>query len=182
MTPQEFAKSVTFLNMAYGKEMDDTRVGVWYNFFQNVPVEKFNLAIVRIIEKSQYFPSIAEIKQELAILENPTLQLDASEEWSKVTKAISRYGAYRAVEAMESMHPVTADVVKRLGGFVELCRCEDIEWRRKSFMSIFKETLDRHMEIAVYSGNQLTETERKRQTLVNMTVKQLESKIGNKKF
>ena len=154
--------------------MTDNRVSVWYNFFQSVPVEKFNLAIVRLIERSQYFPSIADIKQELAILENPALQMDASEEWSKVTKAISRYGAYRAVEAMENMNPVTAEVVKRLGGFVELCRCEDIEWRRKSFMSLFKETLDRHMQVAVYSSNQLTEAERKRQSLIEQAVRLLE--------
>ncbi len=176
MTPQEFAKSITFLSMSYGKEMDDKHVSVWYNFFQNVPQDRFNLAIVRIIEKSRYFPSIADIRQELAVLENPSLELDASEEWGEVLKSISAFGMYRADEALRRMNPVTAEVVKRIGGFSDLCRCENIEWKRKSFMQIFTETLERHKQIASYSTSQLTETEKRRNELIGTTIKMLEKR------
>ena len=57
---------------------------------------------------------------------------------------------------------VTAAVVKRMGGFGELCRADDVEWRRKSFMSIFKETLDKQKEIASFNKSQLTDAEKKR--------------------
>ena len=43
-------------------------------------------------------------------------------------------------------------------------------------MSVFKETLDRHKEIASYSASQLTESERKRHELVSSTLKLLEKK------
>lgn len=176
MTGQEFVKSMTFLAKAYRQEIDETQVGVWYNFFRDVPLEKFNMAIVRIIEKDRYFPTVATIRQELASIENPHLQLDASEEWEKVLEGIQYHGAYGANKAVAELNPVTAAVVKRIGGFSELCRCEDIEWKRKSFMSVFKETLDRHKEIASYSASQLTESERKRHELVSSTLKLLEKK------
>lgn len=176
MTPQEFTKSIAFMCNAYRQEMTDTQVSVWYNFFRDLSLEKFNLAIVRIIEKEKYFPTISTIRQELAMIDNPHLQLDAAEEWEKVIKAISKYGSYRADIAISEMNPVTAAVVKRIGGFTSLCQSEDIEWRRKSFMSIFKETLDRQKEIAAYSQSQLTEAERKRTELVQKTLKMIEVK------
>lgn len=174
MTAQDFTKSMVFLCKAYRQEMDDTQVGVWYNFFRDVSLEKFNMAIVRIIEKDRYFPTVATIRQELASIENPHLQLDASEEWEKVLEGIQYHGAYGANKAVAELNPVTAAVVKRIGGFSELCRCEDIEWKRKSFMSVFKETLDRQKEIAAYSSAQLTEAERKRHELVSNTLKRRE--------
>lgn len=173
MKAEDFAKSMIFLNNAYRQEMNNTQVSVWYNFFRDVPLDKFNLAIVRIIEKEKYFPSVATIRQELAMIDNPHLQLDAAEEWEKVIKAISRYGSYRADEAMQEFNPVTAAVVKRLGGFTSICQSDDIEWRRKSFMSIFKETLDRQKEIAACSQSQLTDAEKKRNELIQNTLKMI---------
>lgn len=176
MKAEEFAKSMIFLNNAYRQEMNQTQVSVWYNFFRDVPLEKFNLAIVRIIEKEKFFPTVATIRQELAMIDNPHLQLDAAEEWEKVLVAMRQYGSWQADVAVAEMNPVTAAVVKRIGGFTNLCQSEDIEWRRKSFMSAFKETLDRQMQIASYTGNQLTETERKRKELVSKTLTMLEAK------
>ena len=171
MTTQEFAKSMTFLNIAYGKEMDEKQISVWYNFFRNVPVEKFNLAILRIIERSKYFPAISDIREEIASVENPNLQLDAAEEWEKVLDAMRYHGAYGAKKAVAEMNPVTAAVVKRIGGFSELCRTEELEWKRKSFMSVFGETLQRHKDAAVYSSSQLTDKEKERISLLNSRMK-----------
>ena len=176
MKAEEFAKSMIFLNNAYRQEMNQTQVSVWYNFFRDVPLDKFNLAIVRIIEKERYFPTVATIRQELAMIDNPHLQLDAAEEWEKVLTAMRRYGSWRADVAVAELNPVTAAVVKRIGGFTSLCQSEDIEWRRKSFMSIFKETLDRQKEIATYSQSQLTEAEKKRNELIQKALKLIEVK------
>lgn len=176
MKAEEFAKSMIFLNNAYRQEMNQTQVSVWYNFFRDVPLEKFNLAIVRIIEKERYFPTVATIRQELAMIDNPHLQLDAAEEWEKVLTAMRRYGSWQADVAVAELNPVTAAVVKRIGGFTSLCQSEDIEWRRKSFMSIFKETLDRQKEIAAYSQSQLTEAEKKRNELIQKALKLIEVK------
>ena len=176
MRPEEFAKSITFLCNAYRQEMNNTQVSVWYNFFRDVPLSEFNVAIARVIEKHSYFPSIAQIRQEIALIKNPALQLDAAEEWEKVLKMISRYGSYQADVAMQEMNPVTAAVVKRMGGFTAICQSDDIEWRRKSFMSIFKETMEGQLHIASYGGNRLTEVERKRKELISDTLALLEKK------
>lgn len=176
MKAEEFAKTMIFLCNAYRQEMNNTQVSVWYNFFKEIPLNKFNMAVARTIEKNTYFPSIAQLRQEIALIENPELQLDAAEEWEKVLAAIQYHGSYGAKHAMEEFSPVTAAVVKRLGGFTSLCQSDDLEWRRKSFMSIFKETLDRQKEIAAYSQSQLTEAERKRTELVQKALKMIEAK------
>ena len=164
MKAEEFAKSMIFLNNAYRQEMNQTQVSVWYNFFRDVPLDKFNLAIVRIIEKERYFPTVATIRQEkvfgiLGVFIN-TQRLNMP--------LVSVVG--------EKFLPVTAAVVKRIGGFTSLCQSEDIEWRRKSFMTIFKETLDRQKEIAAYSQSQLTEAEKKRNELIKKALKLIEVK------
>jgi len=177
MTAQEFAKSMVFLCNAYRQEMNDTQMSVWYNFFRDIPMERFNLAIVRIIEKDRYFPTVSAIRQELALIDNPDLQLDAAEEWEKILDGIQRYGSYRADVAVAEMNPVTAAVVKRIGGFTSICQSDDLEWRRKAFMAAFKDTLERQIQIASYSNAQLTDTERKRRELVSNAVAMLEKKI-----
>ena len=176
MKAEEFAKSITFLCNAYRQEMNSTQVSVWFNFFKEIPLSKFNMAIARVVQKYSYFPSIAQIRQELAMIENPDLQLDAAEEWEKVVRYIGKYGSYQADIAMQEMNPVTAAVVKRMGGFTAICQSEDIEWRRKSFMSIFKETLEKQMQIASCGNSQLTDMERKRRELISGTLDLLEKK------
>ncbi len=176
MKAEEFAKTMIFLCNAYRQEMNNTQVSVWYNFFKEIPLNKFNMAVARTIEKNTYFPSIAQLRQEIALIENPELQLDAAEEWEKVLAAIQYHGSYGARHAMEEFSPVTAAVVKRLGGFTSLCQSDDLEWRRKNFMSAFNETLERQKQIASYNSNQLTEAERKRKELISNTIAMLESK------
>ena len=159
MTKEEFVKAMTYLGIAYNKEFDETQLSVWYDFFKRENYEDFKNAIKRIISKNQYLPSISELKQELAYIRTPLLQLKADEEWDKVKQAIRKYGFYRADEAMKSFNPLTAQVVRSLGGFENICQSTDGDWIRKNFIEIFETKMNNTEEIEKLNEPQLTLSE-----------------------
>lgn len=162
MSKEEFAKAMSFLGLAYDKEFTQEQVGVWYTFFHETDFAAFKQAVTRLISKSKFMPSIAEIKEELVTISNPALQLNASEEWDKVMQAVRRYGYYNAEEAVASLDPYTADIVRKMGGFQAICTSEDGDWTRKNFVRLFDELSGSRREAMLYSQPQLTLAEMRR--------------------
>lgn len=137
MTQKEFTSHMTFMGMAYNKEFTPEQMGVWYTFFADVDGKSFISAIKRLIVKSRFMPSIADIKDELVTVQTGTV-LDPDAEWQRVLKAVRIYGSYREDEAMASLPEITAQAVRRIGGFRTLCMSEDNSWTRKSFTEMFQ--------------------------------------------
>lgn len=158
MTQQEFTSHMTFMGMAYNKEFSPEQMGVWYTFFADVDGKSFISAIKRLIVKSKYMPSIADIKDELVTLEIG-IPLDADAEWERVRKAISKYGYYRQDEAMASLPEVTAKTVRRLGGFRTICSSEDPSWTRKAFIDSYKVYAQRERQTLAISESHRTPAE-----------------------
>ena len=162
MSAKEFAKAMSFLGIAYDKEFTQEQVEVWFTFFHDTDFAAFKQAVTRLISKSKFLPSIAEIKQELVMIGNPALQLNASEEWDKVMQAVRRFGYYNAEEAVASLDPYTADIVRKMGGFQSICISEDGDWTRKNFVRLFDELSGSRREALLYSAPQLTLAEAQR--------------------
>ena len=158
MGREEFVKAMTFLGLAYNKEFDQNTVAVWYTFFQKDSFEDFKQAITRLITKSRFMPSIADIRGELADLRDP--QKTPEEAWDGVVKAISDYGYYRADKAMESLDPVSQQAVRNLGGFEALCTTDNTVWMRKTFLELYKSLTERRKD--ALRQPYLTENETKR--------------------
>jgi len=155
MKKEQFVKGITFLAIAYNKEMTQEQIEVWYDFFKNDDYEAFRSAVKRIIPKKQFMPSIAELKQELAYISNPILQLNIDEEWNKVLGVIRKYGYYRSDEALGSLNEYTRNIVKTIG-WHRLCTSENIEWERKTFKELFNNKQDSYEDIALLGEPQLT--------------------------
>lgn len=156
MTPQEFAKDMTFMGLAYNKEFTKDQLNVWYSFFNEADEKDFRKAITRLITKEKFMPSISDIKSEIASLNNPALQLKPEEAWDKVEKAISKYGFYNSEDAEASFDPFTAYVVRHMGGFRKLCLSEDGDWTRKNFMKLFEDMSETKKELHLFSEPQMT--------------------------
>lgn len=156
MTPQEFAKAMTFLGLAYDKEFSKDQLNVWYTFFSNDTDANFRKAVTRLVSKSKFLPSIAEIKSEIAGITNPELLLDPNREWANVEGAIHRYGFYNSEEAVASLDPFTAQVVKNMGGFRKICMSEDGDWTRKNFLRVWEEMKDGNKSALVLNENVMT--------------------------
>lgn len=159
MTADEFAKGMTFLGLAYNKEFDEEQVKVWFTFFYDTQYDDFRKAVSRIVSRSKFMPSIAEIKDEIVTMTNPVMQLSANEEWEQVTRAIRNYGYYDPENAVKSLNPYTANIVRMMGGFQRLCMSEDGDWTRKNFIRLFDELTESRREALHYSENQLTLSE-----------------------
>jgi len=159
MLKEEFTKGIFFLTTAYNKDFSQDQVSVWYEFFKDEDYDVFRNAVKRIIPKKQFMPSIAELKQEMALISNPQLQLKPDEEWENVRKAIRKYGFYRGDEAMKSLNPATASVVRMLGGWESICQSTDGDWLRKNFMDLFTTKTENYEEIALLGEPQLTLSE-----------------------
>lgn len=161
MNKKDFSVAMTVLGTAYNKEFTNEQLSVWYEFFYDVPLEIFKSAIKRLIVKNKFLPSIAEVKQEIAIITNPTLQLNAEEEWEKVIATIRQYGSYRASEAIKTLNPFTRKIVNMLG-YNKLCLSENIAWERKQFIELFNSYQEKDEKILKINTKQLTSTEGKR--------------------
>lgn len=160
MSPKEFAQGMTFLGQAYNKEFDRNQLNVWYTFFKSEEYEPFKNALIRIISRSKFIPSIAEIKEEISSMRNPFLQLTADDQWHEVQRAIGKYGFYNSEEAERSLDPFTARVVRNMGGFRAICMSEDNDWTRKNFMRLWDEMQDRGKTVLQYDTKYLTAQER----------------------
>lgn len=143
MTEQEFLKIMTFMSVAYSKEVDAEQTSVWYTFFRDDDYDRCRMAVKQLCVTSKFFPSIAEIKAAMA--ENDTQQLTADQAWEQVQKAISRYGYYQAEEAMKSLPETTQYAVVQLGGFQRVCSSESGDWLRKDFAKIYDDLRSRNI-------------------------------------
>lgn len=155
MTKEEFLKGITFLTIAYNKEFTEEQVSVWYEFFKDEDFEAFRKAVKRIIPQKQFMPSIAELKQEIATISNPILQMNVDEEWDKVIKAIRKYGYYRIQEALDSLNEHTRQIVRTIG-WQRLCQSENIEWERRTFKELFNNKQDAYEDALVLGEPQMT--------------------------
>lgn len=137
MTREEFVKGITFLGLAYNKEFDQNQTAVWFTFFQKDSFSDFRNAVVRLIAKCKFLPSIAEIRQEIAEIKAPELQKSPEEAWEDVESAVRKYGHYGADKALEGFDSITKRTLRSMGGFTSICASEEGDWTRKNFMSIY---------------------------------------------
>lgn len=156
MDREQFIKGLKYLGIAYNKEFTEDQATVWYDFFKDENFDDFRNAVKRIIPKKQFMPSIAELKQEISLYKNPVLQLKPDEEWENVRIAIRKYGFYRGDEAMKSLNPTTARVVRMLGGWENICQSTDGDWLRKNFMELFNTKVETYEETALLGEPQMT--------------------------
>lgn len=155
MNKEQFTKGITFLAIAYNKEFTPQQVDVWYDFFKDETYDDFRIAIKRIIPKKQFIPSIAELKQEITLLKNPILQLNADEEWDKCITTIRKYGRYRKDEAMAALSEHNRNIIRQIG-FERICNSENIEWERRLFNELFNNKQDSYGDALLLSEPQMT--------------------------
>ena len=140
----------------YSKEDTNMMIIVWADAFSDNNPKEFEMAIKRLMKKSKYCPSIAEIKQEIALLNNPVLQLNADEAWDKAIKSIRKHGRYRQLEALEDMPDEhTREVIRQIG-IERICNTDNIEWERKLFKELFTSRQDNYEDALLLSEPQRT--------------------------
>jgi len=156
MTKGEIAKLLAVLAAAYPKfEVNDVKVHVWHEMLGDLDYAVANIAIKKLIIQNTFPPSIAEVRKAVTELMNPE-QVTSSEAWGEVTRAIRNYGYYREEEALASMSPITAQLVRYMG-WREICMSEDIGVIRGQFLRMYEQIATREQEKQLLSQTMQTE-------------------------
>ena len=156
MTRAETAKILAVLAASYPKfEVDDVKVQVWYEMLGDLEYSVVNIAIKKLIMQNTFPPAIAEVRKAVTELMNPE-QVTSSEAWGEVTRAIRNYGYYREEEALASMSPITAQLVRYMG-WREICMSEDIGVIRGQFLRMYEQIATREQEKQLLSPTMQTE-------------------------
>lgn len=168
MTREDIVQFLAVLQANYSGALKDItrqeaegKINLWMTMFADTDKEIMNLAIQKIIATSKYFPTVAEVREVLAEINNIRV-IDAGEAWGEVISAIRNYGWNKEGEAMKSMSENTRNVVKRMG-WMNLCKSENIMTDRAHFLKMYETEEKRQKEKNVLPFTVLQKIEQKQQ-------------------
>ncbi|MEG6521115.1 replicative helicase loader/inhibitor [Desulfotomaculum sp. 1211_IL3151] len=128
------------------RDMAPTAV-LWEKLLSDIPYHVAEKALVKVLATAKFFPAVAEIREAAIQLTQPVVPT-ALEAWGEVTRAMRLYGYYRPEEALASLSPITAEVVRRFG-WRDMCACEEPEVLRGQFRMAYEQYAGRQREMAV---------------------------------
>lgn len=147
MTRDEFATWSMLLKTAYPRESllpNKQAVEMWYRMLCHIPYNVAEAVLQKWLGTHKWPPTIAEILEESSQLMGETPP-DWSEGWLEVQKAFGKFGIYDSKRALESMSPITAETVRRLG-WTNLCLSVNHEADRASFRHCYEIMCKREKE------------------------------------
>ncbi len=119
---------------------------MWFKQLQDIPYNVAELTLNKWVATNKWSPSIADIREAATDLTQGEAK-EWGDAWQEVLNAISKYGSYREIEALESLDDVTRQTVKRLG-FKNICMSEEIQVDRANFRMIYENELQRQKQKA----------------------------------
>lgn len=135
MERTDIVKLVRILSANYRKWPEDGKeedtVLLWEMMLGDMDVQVAKNAVKYHLSKSVFPPTVADIREAAAKVTQGRI-LDAIEAWDFISRAIRKYGYYRQEEAMASLSPDVADMVRRFT-WAELCHSENIDTLRAQF-------------------------------------------------
>ena len=147
MTKGEVAKLLAVLAASYPKfEVDDLKVQVWHEMLGDLDYVTANMAVKKLILENIFAPSIAEVRKAAMDILNPDV-MTAAEAWGEVERAVRTYGYYRETEALASLTPRVAKVVRQIS-WREICLNEEPGVVRGQFLKMYQQVQERdHREM-----------------------------------
>ena len=139
MDKQEFATLAMAIRTYYPKENilpNKEAMQLWFRELQDIPFPVAEAALRKWVNTNKWSPSIAEIRETAASIQNGDIP-DWGEAWEQVCTAIRKYGFYEPKKALDSMDPLTRQVVKQLG-FRNICVSENPMAERANFRQCYE--------------------------------------------
>ena len=142
MTKEEFMYLIAAMKSNYKNFGVDSKeqLKFWYEMLSDLDYNLAEIAVKTLISESPHAPTISDIRKAAAQTKEE-LPVSATA-WGEVTKAIKSYGYYQQEKALESMSPLTREVVKYIG-FRELCLSESQMADRAHFQKMFDSMIKR---------------------------------------
>ena len=143
MSKEEFLEGMTFLGLAYNKEFTKEEIEVWYSMLCGYSKKEFSDSIKRLVKTLKRIPTIADITEDITNNKVSTIST-AEDEWQNVLNAVRIYGSYREKEALESLKPYTAKIVKYIGYYRICISTQDEQvWNKKEFINEYNSLVDK---------------------------------------
>lgn len=164
-TKAELAKLVGFLAASFpAAKITDQTIEAYIAMLQDVPTGVLKVAIQQCANDSKFFPSLAEIRERVAMISQPS-HLNAAEAWEQVMIAMRRDGFYRHPSFT---NPVLQRAVEAMD-WQALCSSENTIADRAHFMKIYDQLIEREKQDSKLLPNartlraRLTEANERRQ-------------------
>lgn len=145
MTKNEFALFSAAIATYYPREnlfQNPQQMALWMRQMQDVPYDAACVALEKWVSLNKWSPTIADIREAVAEIGMGYVK-DWSEAWKDVMDSMTRYGMRDYEKAYETYDACTLETVKRLGGFCDLCRSENIIADRANFRTIYESIVAR---------------------------------------
>lgn len=154
MDRKEFALFASALRTYYPREKllpNEQAMELWFKQLQDIPYKLAELTLNTWVATNKWSPSIADIREKATGYIHGEAK-EWGEAWQEVLRAITKYGSYQELEALESMSETTRRVVDRLG-FRNLCMSEEIQVDRANFRMIYEQEIQREKHNAQIPQN-----------------------------
>jgi len=154
MDRKEFALFASALRTYYPREKllpNEQAMELWFKQLQDIPYKLAELTLNTWVATNKWSPSIADIREKATGYIHGEAK-EWGEAWQEVLKAITKYGSYQELEALDSMSETTRRVVDRLG-FRNLCMSEEIQVDRANFRMIYEQEIQREKHNAQIPQN-----------------------------
>lgn len=156
MTRKEFAEIVTFLAACYpSANITEITLNIYYEKLKDIDSDVMKTVVSVIVEKSKFYPSIAEIREEYLRLKAPELNENAVYKAVKIIKtALRDYGRQYCLEALEyikSQDELLYIIVKDIG-FINICN-SDMKMYSAEIERVYKRALTDTKEKNLLTNN-----------------------------
>ena len=147
MKKTETVQLLAVINAAFPNiQITEAMVSLWYELLGDIDFNLAKAAVKKLLLESPYPPSIADIrKRAVEILTPEEEKIDAAEAWGEVERAMRFYGFYREAEALESMSPRVAKVVRWMG-WRDICLSEEPGVVRGQFLKMYEQVTEREQK------------------------------------
>lgn len=153
MTREEFATFAMALKTYYPRENllpNKQAMELWHKQLQDIPYQVAEVGLNKWVSLNKWSPSIADIREMASSIAHGDMP-SWGDAWEEVLRAITQYGSYRPIEAMDSLSPLTRKATKRIG-FINLCMSENISADRANFRMIYEQLAEREKKEAQLSA------------------------------
>ena len=148
MTRQEFWQFAAAIRTYYSRENilpNEQAMELWFRQLQDIPFPVAEAILSKWVATNKWSPSIADIRDGVAEIQNGGPAPDWGEAWGQAMNAIRRFGSYDEDGALASLPPLTRETVRRLG-YKSLCWSENQVADRANFRQVYEILSKRKVE------------------------------------
>ena len=148
MTKREFGLVAAAIRTYYPRENtlpNEQAHDLWFRQLQDIPFPVAEAILAKWVATNKWSPSIADIRDSMAEIQNGGPADDWGEAWDQAMTAIRRFGSYDEDGALASLPPLTRETVRRLG-YKSLCWSENQVADRANFRQVYEILSKRKVE------------------------------------